>query len=226
MSASMNQSTNDPYMISRKRMVKEQLVDRGITDTRILDVMSQVHRHDFVDEALKRQAYIDAPLSIGESQTISQPYIVALMTQALQLTGVEKVLEVGTGCGYQTVILSHLCTKIYTIERFQSLGMEARTRFKHYGLKNVVLRIGDGSQGWPTEQPFDRILLACASPQVPEILIAQLAVGGKLVVPVTVSGGVQNLLRITKTGMKNYSTEDLGACHFVKLVGKYGYPSE
>lgn len=217
---------NDPFAISRKRMVKEQLFDRGITDKRVLDVMNQIHRHDFVDEALKRQAYIDAPLSIGEGQTISQPYIVALMTQALQLQGNEKVLEIGTGCGYQTVILSHLARKVYTIERFKSLGMEARTRFKNYGLRNVVLRIGDGSQGWATEQPFDRILLACASPQIPEVLIQQLAVGGKLVVPVTVSKGLQHLLRITRTTKKDYATEDLGGCHFVKLVGKYGYASE
>lgn len=214
----------DPYAISRKRMVQEQLVERGITDTTLIDIMGRVHRHDFVDDALKAQAYTDAPLSIGEGQTISQPYIVALMTQSLALKGNEKILEIGTGCGYQTTLLSYAAHKVYTIERIKSLGLEARNRFKQYGLTNVVLRIGDGSQGWQKAAPFDRILAACASPQVPEVLTRQLALGGKLVIPITVNKGVQHLLRITRLE-NSFKTEDLGSCHFVKLVGKYGYSS-
>lgn len=217
----MNQS-NDPYNVARKRMISEQIVARGITDQRVIDIMSQVRRHEFVDEALKEQAYIDAPLSIGEGQTISQPYIVALMTQALLLTGQEKVLEIGTGCGYQTVILAKGARQVYTIERIKTLGMEARQRFKELRLKNIVLRIGDGSAGWSEAQPFDRILVACASPKIPENLIQQLSQGGVLVVPVTSQAGYQNLLRITRT-QSAYKAEDLGGCHFVRLVGKFGY---
>lgn len=216
---------NDPYAVSRKRMIQEQLVARGISNPRVLDIMSRVPRHVFVDEALKNQAYIDAPLSIGEGQTISQPYIVALMTQALALSGTEKILEIGTGCGYQTIILSLAAKKVYTIERIKTLGIEARGRFKKFGLKNIVMRVGDGSAGWPEAQPFDRVLVSCASPQIPVSLIAQLVVGGQLVIPVSLATGHQNLLRITRTPT-SYQTEDLGACHFVRLVGKFGYRTE
>lgn len=214
----------DPYAIARKRMVQEQIVARGITDATVIDVMGRVHRHDFVDEALKNQSYSDAPQSIGEGQTISQPYIVALMTQALQLTGREKVLEIGTGCGYQTVVLAQTAGQVYTIERLKGLGMQARTRFKSYGLKNIVMRIGDGSLGWPEAASFDRILMTCAAPNVPENLLEQLSPGGMMVMPVAANEGYQNLLRIVKDlSGQSYRTEDLGSCHFVKLVGKKGY---
>lgn len=214
----------DRYAIARKRMMAEQIMARGITDPKVIEVMSMVPRHDFVDEALKDQSYSDGPLSIGEGQTISQPYIVALMTQALGLNGTENVLEIGTGCGYQTVILSAIARQVYTIERVKSLGMKARNRFKQYGLKNIVMRIGDGSMGWPEAAPFDRIITTCAAPEVPQVFLEQLAQGGVLVVPVTSSAGYQDLLRITKTG-DSFSTENLGGCHFVKLIGRYGYKS-
>jgi protein-L-isoaspartate(D-aspartate) O-methyltransferase len=210
------------YAIAVKRMISEQIMARGISDARVIDTMTHVPRHLFVDEALKSQAYTDAPLNIGEGQTISQPYIVALMTERLNLTGSEKVLEIGTGCGYQTTILSRLVKQVYTIERIKTLALQARARFKMIGLRNVVLRIGDGSLGWKEAAPFDRILVACAAPIMPESLISQLTVGGFVVIPVESSGGNQDLWKVTKTpdGLKK---ENLGPCRFVKLIGKQGY---
>ncbi|MBF0104092.1 MAG: protein-L-isoaspartate(D-aspartate) O-methyltransferase [Deltaproteobacteria bacterium] len=213
---------NDTYAVARKRMISEQIISRHISDKRVIDIMSRVPRHEFVDDALKDQAYTDGPLSIGEGQTISQPFIVALMTETLLLSGAEKVLEIGTGCGYQTLILAMAARQVYTIERIKSLGLKARTRFKKFGLKNIVMRIGDGSLGWAEAAPFDRILIACAAPQVPDIFVKQLSEGGIMVIPVSTGSGHQDLLRITR---KNNSvfTENLGACHFVKLVGRHGY---
>lgn len=213
----------DPFWISRKRMVQEQIISRGISDSRVIKTMSEIPRHRFVDEALHSQAYSDAPLNIGENQTISQPFIVALMTQALQLKGHEKVLEIGTGCGYQTSVLAGLCKKVYTIERFKSLAMAARTRFREQQLKNLVLRVADGSIGWQERAPFDRILMACAAPKLPETLLDQLADGGVLVAPIAgESDDEQHLLRVTKTAT-GFQVDNLGACHFVKLVGDQGY---
>jgi len=216
---------NEPdkeYAIAVKRMISEQILARGISDARVIETMTRVPRHLFVDDALKSQAYTDAPLNIGEGQTISQPYIVALMTERLNLTGTEKVLEIGTGCGYQTTILSRLVKQIYTIERIKTLALQARARFKMLGLRNVVLRIGDGSLGWKEAAPFDRILVACAAPIMPESLISQLTIGGFVVIPVESSGGNQDLWKVTKTpdGLKK---ENLGPCRFVKLIGKQGY---
>lgn len=210
------------FAISRKRMVQEQIIGRGIHDDRIIQVMGELPRHYFVDDALKSQAYIDAPLNIGEGQTISQPYIVALMTNALELMGKEKVLEIGTGCGYQTVILARLARQVYTIERIKSLGLEARNRFKSLGLKNIVLRIGDGSLGWQEAAPFDRIVVTCAAPKLVEPLLSQLADNGIMVVPVSSGEETQNMMKIRKTG-QTFKTENLGGCRFVKLMGKHGY---
>lgn len=203
-------------------MIQDQIVARGITDQKIIEIMGQVPRHEFVDDALKGQSYADAPLSIGSGQTISQPYIVALMSQALGLCGDENILELGTGSGYQTVVLALAARKVYTVERVKFLAMEARRRFKRFGFRNIVLRVSDGSSGWPEEAPFDRILVTCAAPSVPEHLISQMSEGGVMVVPVSVSEGYQNLMRIKKT-RDSYTTEDLGGCHFVKLIGKFGY---
>lgn len=213
---------HDPYQIARKRMIQEQLVARGINDSDVLEVMGKIPRHIFVDEALKSQAYIDAPLNIGEGQTISQPFIVALMTQALELTGKEKVLEIGTGCGYQTAVLGLLAKQVYTIERHKSLTMQARRRLKRLGIKNIVMRVGDGSLGWTKAAPFDRILIACASPKLPENLLNQLKVGGFILVPVDAEPGVQDLLKIIKTE-SGFETKSYGACRFVKMIGKHGY---
>lgn len=214
---------NTEFTISRKRMIAEQIVSRGIDDARLIAAMTEVPRHLFVDEALKSQAYTDAPLNIGEGQTISQPYIVALMTQTLALTGEEKILEIGTGCGYQTTILAKLARQVYTIERIKSLAMQARSRFKGFELRNVVLRIGDGSLGWKEAAPFDRILVTCAAPIVPEVLLSQLAAEGSLVIPVASNEpDCQDLLRIVKT-KNGFKKENLGPCRFVKLIGKQGY---
>ncbi len=217
-------SDHSEFAVAYKRMIKEQLLDRGIRNERVLDVMRKIPRELFVDEALKNQAYIDAPLQIGEGQTISQPYIVALMSESLQLQGHEKVLEIGTGCGYQTAILASLARQVYTIERFKSLGLKARERLIRLGLRNIVLRIGDGSYGWPEAAPFDAIIVTCAAPKIPDTYVQQLAVGGKLVIPVAVdkSETNQNLVLATKT--PNGLTEKiLTPCRFVKLVGTHGF---
>lgn len=217
--------TEKELSVARKRMIAEQIVGRGIKDSRVIEVMSRVPRHIFVDDALRDQAYTDGPLNIGEGQTISQAYIVAFMTESLNLKGHEKVLEIGTGCGYQTTILAQLVQQVYTIERIRNLALKARARFKKMGLTNIVMRVGDGSQGWKEAAPFDRILVTCAAPLRPEALIGQVAVGGLIVVPVTNKDGYQDLLCITKT-KEGCQTEDLGACRFVKLIGKHGYQHE
>lgn len=203
-------------------MVQEQIIARGITDEKTIQVMSELPRHCFVDDALKSQAYIDAPLNIGEGQTISQPYIVALMTEALKLTGNEKVLEIGTGCGYQTVILARLAKQVYTVERIKFLALKSRQRFKNFELKNIVLRIGDGSLGWKESAPFDRILVTCAAPGIVDTLALQLAENGIMVIPVAAGEDLQNLMCMRKTG-QTFETQNLGGCRFVKLFGKYGY---
>src|SRR5512136_144215 len=172
------------FTIPRERMVAEQLVRRGIRDERVLRAMAKVPRHLFVEEALAGRAYGDYPLPIGERQTISQPYMVALMTEALELSGHERVLEVGTGSGYQSSILAELCSKVYSVERIKSLADRAIRRLDELGYYNVLVRVGDGSLGWSEEAPFDAVLVAAAAPTVPETLLAQLGVGGRLVMPV------------------------------------------
>ena len=217
----MEASLRDPYLLARKRMVAEQLLPRGITDKKIISIMSEIPRHIFIDEALRSQAYADHPLSIGENQTISQPFIVALMTQALGLKGNEKILEIGTGCGYQTVLLSQLGRQVFTIERIKNLALSARSHLKALGLRNIVMRVGDGTKGWKEEAPFDAILVAAGSPEVPQPLLDQLGEGGKLVIPVGEEDS-QTLFRFTKRKGEIFS-ENMGPCRFVKLVGEHGW---
>lgn len=212
------------YEVARRRMVAEQLVDRGITDRRVLEVMSAIPRHLFVEEAFVDQAYGDFPVGIGEGQTISQPFIVALMTQALELKGREKVLEIGTGSGYQTAILASLVSQVYTIERVKHLALKARRILKEGRYRNIVLRVGDGTDGWPDKAPFDAILVAAGSPNVPQPLFSQLAEGGRLVIPIG-SSEEQILVRLTKRGEK-LMEERLGSCRFVPLVGKFGWQAD
>lgn len=209
------------YAVARRRMVQEQIAARGIRDQRLLKVMQEIPRHLFVDEALMSQAYNDHPLSIGEGQTISQPYMVALMTDALGLTGREKVLEIGTGSGYQTAILARLCDWVYSVERILELSRRAQRALEKIGVFNVNLVVGDGSKGWPAEAPFDAIIVTAGGPSLPRPLLEQLAEGGRLVVPV---GGrsLQTLYRVTRRGEK-FVEEDLGGCRFVDLVGEYGW---
>lgn len=214
----------DNMHIARKRMVEEQLVKRGIKDQNVLKAMLHIPRHYFVEEALSAQAYHDNPLSIGQGQTISQPYSVAKMTEALRLNGEEKILEIGTGCGYQTSILASIVKQVYTIERIKPLAMQARRNLKKLGFRNIVLRVGDGTRGWPEQGEFDGILIAAGSPKIPEPLINQLKIGRSLVIPVG-DHDSQNLYRITRTNSKP-KIENLGPCRFVKLVGMYGWEKQ
>ncbi len=202
-------------------MVKDQIEARGIHDPRLLEAFRKVPRHLFVEEALQNQAYEDYPLPIGDGQTISQPYMVALMIDALQLTGKEKILEIGTGSGYQTALLAELGEEIYSIERIPSLAHRAITILNRMGYYNVTVKIGDGTFGWPEKAPFDAIIVSAGAPDIPEILKGQLAEGGRLVIPVG-NSSVQNLFRVTRTP-EGFKTENLGACTFVKLIGRYGW---
>lgn len=209
------------YQRLRESMVKNQVEARGITDTKVLDAMREVPRHQFVSEALMDQAYSDNPLPIGEQQTISQPYIVALMTQSLELNSDDRVLEIGTGSGYQAAILSKIVFRVYTIETIRTLHIKARRLFDELKYNNIVTRYGDGTNGWKDESPFDAIIVTAGAPKIPEPIVAQLGVGGRMVLPV---GG-----RLTQDMVKLYRDEDrirrfdLGGCRFVKLVGEHGW---
>jgi protein-L-isoaspartate(D-aspartate) O-methyltransferase len=202
-------------------MVRQQIEARGVSDPAVLEAMRKVPRHIFVSEALRDQAYGDFPLPIGEQQTISQPYIVAEMTQALQLTREDRVLEIGTGSGYQAAILSEIAYRVYTIERIRALYLQVRRLFDELRMFNVVTRYGDGSKGWEEESPFDAIIITAAAPRVPAILVNQLAVGGRLVAPVG-NPHSQDLIKLfkDKAGIRQ---SNLGGCRFVKLVGEHGW---
>ena len=208
----------------RLKMVEEQLISRGIKDPGVIEAMKKVPRHLFVEEALQNQAYSDHPLPIGEKQTISQPYIVALMTEALQLNGTEKVLEIGAGSGYQTAILAELAQKVFSIERIRSLAIRARKLLFELGYFNVEIKIFDGTYGWIEESPFDAIMVTAGSPDIPQPLLDQLTMGGRLVIPVG-DAYVQDLIRLRKKE-DGIHKEDLGGCRFVKLIGKYGWENE
>lgn len=205
---------------ARGRMVEE-LVDRGVSDVQVLAALSKVQRHRFVAEALQVRAYDDKSLPIGEGQTISQPFMVGLMTQLLELRGGERVLEIGTGCGYQTAVLAEIAATVYTIERLSPLASAARATLDRCGYSNVVTRVGDGTLGWAEESPFDAIVVTAGAPQVPRPLVGQLRMGAALVFPVG-GGELQTLVRIRKeeTGLRE---EYFGDCRFVKLVGRYGW---
>ncbi len=206
---------------ARERMVEEQLARRGITDPRVLDAMRKVPRHLFVEEALRDRAYGDYPLPIGEGQTISQPYMVGIMIQLLRLGGSEKVLEIGTGSGYQTAVLAELARRVCSVERLASLATRARATLEGLGYTNVWVRTADGTFGWPDEAPFDRILVSAASPSVPGPLFDQLAEGGRMVLPVG-DAFSQTLTVVERVGGEMRTTVDSG-CVFVKLIGKYGW---
>ena len=205
----------------RDRMVAEQLVPRGIKDPRVLEAMGKVPRHLFVDEALRDKAYGDHPLPIGEGQTISQPFMVGRMTELLRLTGTEKVLEVGTGSGYQAAVLAQLAARVCAIERLAKLAARARETLERLGITNVWVRTANGTFGWPHEAPFDRILVAAGGPSVPPPLLEQLAEGGRMVMPVG-QADYQRLHVIDKIGGQARVTED-SECVFVKLIGKFAW---
>lgn len=209
------------FVRARARMVDEQLVPRGIHDQKTLEAMRKVPRHLFVEEALKDQAYGDYPLPVGRGQTISQPYIVALMTQALGLKGHESVLEIGTGSGYQAAILAQICEKVYTVERIDSLLVQARRVFDSLHYLNILTKLDDGTLGWPEYAPYDAIIVTAGGPDVPEPLIRQLADPGTLVIPVG-DRGMQELRQVTKKDGK-VTEKTIEYVRFVSLIGEYGW---
>lgn len=212
----------DEMWTQRQRMVERLAEHYNIADERVLAVMKQLQRDLFVPEAIKSQAYNDNALPIAGGQTISQPLIVARMTELLELKGDEKVLEIGAGSGYQTAILASLARKVFAIERLESLAIEARQRLRMIGFRNVTLKAADGTEGWSAYMPYDAILVAAGGPDIPAPLVEQLKVGGKLVVPVGEDRRSQTLIRVTrnKFGCKQ---EDFGPCAFVPLIGEHGW---
>lgn len=214
----------DEYYSKRQRMVDTQIIPRGIKDERVINAMRKVQRHLFLDEALWPQAYEDYPAPIGEKQTISQPYIVALMTELLGLKGHERVLEIGTGSGYQTAILAELAEQVYSIERIPGLAKRARKILDELGYGNIVITIGDGTLGWPEHSPYDGIIVTAAAPQAPPSLLKQLRVGGRLVIPIG-DEFVQDLYLYIKESEDRYIRENYGGCRFVKLIGEEGWRS-
>jgi protein-L-isoaspartate(D-aspartate) O-methyltransferase len=214
----------DKFKKIRKRMIETQLKTRDIHDTRVLKAMETVPRQLFVDEGLADQAYNDNPLPIDAHQTISQPYIVALMTQALELKSTDRVLEIGTGSGYQTAILASLAFRVFSVERVAKLATKARNILDELNFYNVAIRVGDGSYGWREEAPFDAIIITAAVPNIPNNLEAQLTPGGRLVAPVG-NREIQTLYKITRSleDPKIITKEDLGRCRFVSLIGESGW---
>lgn len=210
------------FSIARRIMVERQVKARGINDALVLEAMLKVPRHLFVEEAFQSQAYSDFPLPIGEKQTISQPYIVGLMTEALRLKGGERVLEIGTGSGYQSAILSRIASRVYTVERLPDLARRARRVLNSLGCHNVNIKVSDGTTGWAEEAPFDGIMITAGAPFVSEEYFAQLAPGGRLVIPVGSREG-QVLKRFTCSADGDCIEEILADCRFVPLLGRHGW---
>lgn len=210
------------YSGQRQKMVEDQLVARGIQDLRLLEAMSRLPRHLFVPEYLAHKAYGEHPLPIGHHQTISQPYAQAVMTQALKLQGEERVLELGTGSGYQTALLAELTAQVFTIERLKSLGQTAKARLDELGYTNINFRFCDGTYGWRDRGPYDAILFAAGAPEIPKVLVEQLSEGGRLVGPIG-EDGRQELVMLCRTDSGVKETR-LGNCNFVPLIGKFGWP--
>lgn len=212
------------YHKQRMKMVEGQLRARGIADSRVLKAMEKIPRHLFIDEGLAEQAYNDNPLPIDNKQTISQPYIVALMSEAMELTGREKVLEIGAGSGYQTAILAELAERVFSIERIAALATRARKVLELLNYYNVAIRVGDGTYGWREESPFSAIMVTAGAPRIPKLLIEQLVVGGRMVIPVG-NRSSQTLLKLTRLSQdpEDLKKEDLGGCRFVDLIGEYGW---
>lgn len=209
------------YIILRKRMVEEQLIPRGIKDQRVLAAFYKVERHKFIPEELRSSAYADYPVPIGDGQTISQPYIVALMTECLELTGQEKVLEIGTGSGYQAAILAELAKEVCSMERFEGLAQRAELVLKELEYANIKIKVADGTLGWEEEAPFDRIMITAASPRIPLPLTEQLKENGKLILPLGES--FSQVLTVVEKRKGRLESISVCACVFVPLVGKYGW---
>ncbi|HEX8845466.1 MAG TPA: protein-L-isoaspartate(D-aspartate) O-methyltransferase [Pyrinomonadaceae bacterium] len=215
-------ATSNDYRIPRDRMIDRLRGHYGIRDARVLDAMRAVPRHLFVPEALQSRAYGDHALPINANQTISQPFIVARMTELLEPTAESRVLEIGAGSGYQTAVLARVTAQVYAIERIGELAREAQARIRQLGIYNATVKCFDGTLGWSAHAPYDAILVAAGGPDVPEPLLAQLKVGGRLVIPVGETRESQRLVRVVRTE-KGYEREDHGACAFVPLIGHYGW---
>lgn len=209
------------FEVLRQNMVEKQIIARGVSDAAVIRAMSSVPRHLFVNEALADSAYEDFPLPIGEGQTISQPYIISEMTQALELTGDERVLEIGTGSGFQAAVLAHIVFRVYTIERNNTLFMRTRKLFDQLRYHNIVTRYGDGTQGWKDESPFDAIIVTAGGEAIPPPLLDQLAPGGRLIMPV--GGLMSQELLLARKQKQGTSIDNLGGCRFVKLIGQHGW---
>lgn len=209
------------WRLERERMVKEQIIARGIKDERVIDAMMRVPRHLFVDKIYYHQSYNDYPLPIGNGQTISQPYMVAVMTELLELKGNESVLEIGTGSGYQAAILALLCARVFTIERISELSFRARKILSELGFNNINFLVGDGSVGWPEFAPYDGIIVTAGAPEMPRALVDQLADKGRLVIPI----GIEyfQTLNVIKKHKGSVLRKELFECTFVPLLGKEGW---
>ncbi len=212
------------FQKERIAMVEEQLRRRDIIDPRTLEAMAKVPRESFVPPEDRSEAYEDRPLPIGEGQTISQPYMVAVMTQALGLTGKERVLEIGTGSGYQTALLAELSREVYTVERIPSLIRHAQGTLQALGYKNIFFLTADGTEGWPEKAPFEGIMVTAGAPEIPNVLLSQLTEGGRLVIPVG-SRFAQTLFKITRQG-NSFQEEEVTGCVFVPLVGEHGWKED
>jgi protein-L-isoaspartate(D-aspartate) O-methyltransferase len=216
--AAQLERNKDQLLRARRAMIERDLVGRGIRDVRVLEVMGSIERDLFVPEKLRADAYADRPLPIGQGQTLSQPYVVALMTELLNLKGMERVLEIGTGSGYQTTVLGKLAAEVYSIEILPALSKRAKTLLEGLGCDNVHLKVGDGFFGWEEQGPFDAILVTAAAPKIPEILWGQLREGGRLIMPLGADRQLQRLVRVTKTDGKQVIEEITGVL-FVPLTG-------
>lgn len=214
-------SASGDFAAQRAEMVEKQIRGRGITEPRVLEAMLAVPRHEFIPAESLAESYADKPLSIGEGQTISQPYMVAAMSAALGLSGAERVLEVGTGCGYQAAVLAHLAAEVYTVESRAPLALAARARLEHLGYKNVHVHCGDGTLGLAECAPFDAILVTAAAPAIPDPLVQQLGESGRLMIPVG-SSDYQKLTLVQKSGGE-MTTRVLEECRFVPLIGRHGW---
>lgn len=209
------------YEKERRFMVDDQIVGRGIKDERVLAALRRVPRHEFLPEAIRGMAYADNALPIGEGQTMSQPYMVAIMTELLGLTGTERVLEIGTGSGYQAAVLAELCSKVYTVERIKTIADKARATLDRLGYQNVAIKIYDGTYGWKEMSPFDAIMVTAGAPEIPGPLLEQLKDGGRMVIPVGERFG-QSLLKVVKTAEGTVTQRSI-PCVFVPLIGNHGW---
>lgn len=208
---------------ARALMIRDDLIGRGIKDAAVLQAMRDVPREAFVAPELAAHAYEDHPLPIDEGQTISQPYIVAYMTEALELIPTDRVLEIGTGSGYAAAVLSRIVTTVYSVERLAILATDARQRLTELGYKNIVVHEGDGTCGWPEHAPYDAIVVTAGAPKLPEPLLTQLAIGGRLVIPVGPTSFLQTLVRVRRLGENDYRSEELCGVRFVPLIGAAGW---